>query len=244
MIDPNLPTICKSNCILTYFQDLWLQSATESLFDNSIIENISNTPALAQEIDASLPYSQFMCSTSSNGCFYRLAMGQNLMDMILKLKIQGKTVEGNVYANSEATFPEESGTSICTSISAAEEGYKSLSGVQNGVETIIDLQTFDNGDLAITGDGAYVQVTEPKDYPLAQLKGFSVGPGSAVDVHIRPALFRITESALHRFDYLQRRCADTSVDKGLEDLDGMDGDNSYSLSNCLVSAAVTEMDNK
>ena len=67
--------------------------------------------------------------------------------------------------------------------------------------------------------------------PLAQLKGFSVAPGSAVDVHIRPALFRITESALHRFDYLQRRCADTSVDKGVEDLDGMDGDNSYSLSN-------------
>ena len=65
-------------------------------------------------------------------------MGQNLLDMILKLKIQGKTVEGNVYENSEATFPEESGTSICTSISTAEEGNKSLSGVQNGFETTID----------------------------------------------------------------------------------------------------------
>ena len=242
-MDPNYQTICKLNYILLYFQDLWLQSAIASLFDDSIIENISNTPALAEEINASLPYSQFICSTSSNGCFYRLAMGQNLMDMILKLKIQGKTVEGNVYANSEATFPEESGTSICTSISAAEEGYKSLSGVQNGVEAIIDLETFDNGDLAITGDGAYIQVTEPKDYPLAQLKGFSVGPGSAVDVHIRPALFRITNSALDRFGYLERKCANPSLDKGLEDLDGMVGDY-YSLSNCLVSAAVTEMDDK
>ena len=115
--------------------------------------------------------------------------------------------------------------------------------VQNGVETIIDLETFDNGDLAITGDGAYIQVTEPKDYPLAQLRGFSVGPGSAVDVHIRPALFRITNSALDRFGYLERKCANPSLDKGLEDLDGMVGDY-YSLSNCLVSAAVTEMDDK
>ena len=242
-MDPNYQTICKLNYILIYFQDLWLQSAIASLFDDSIIENISNTPAMAEEINASLPYSQFICSISSNGCFYRLTMGQNLMDMILKLKIQGKTVEGNVYANSEATFPEESGTSICTSISAAEEGYKSLSGVRNGVETIIDLETFDNGDLAITGDGAYIQVTEPKDYPLAQLRGFSVGPGSAVDVHIRPALFRITNSALDRFGYLERKCANPSLDKGLEDLDGMVGDY-YSLSNCLVSAAVTEMDDK
>ena len=113
--------------------------------------------------------------------------------------------------------------------------------MRNGIETIIDLETFDNGDMAMTGDGANIQVTEPHDYPLARLKGFSVGPGSAVEVHIRPALFSITQNALDDFDYLERKCVEPSIDKGLEDLDGMIGN--YSLSNCLVSAALTEMDN-
>ena len=164
-----------------------------------------------------------------------------MIDLFLKLKIQGHTLVGDIFQSYSVIQPEESGTYLCTSIIAAEEGSPSQSGVLNGVETIIDLETFDNGDLNMVGDGAYVQITEPKDYPLPQLKGFSVGPGSAVEVHIRPALFSITQAALN-FDYLERKCAEPSVDKGLEDLDGMDNDYDYSISNCLVSAAVTVMD--
>ena len=204
---------------------------------------------MVQQLDLSLNYARLFCPdlveqniTKSNlDCVIQAARGQNMIDLFLKLKIQGHTLVGDIFQSYSVIQPEESGTYLCASIIAAEEGSPSQSGVLNGVETIIDLETFDNGDLNMIGDGAYVQITEPKDYPLPQLKGFSVGPGSAVEVHIRPALFSITQAALN-FDYLERKCAEPSVDKGLEDLDGMDNDYDYSISNCLVSAAVTVMD--
>ena len=120
----------------------------------------------------------------------------------------------------------------------------SQSGVSNGMETIIDLETYDNdnGDLAMTGDGADIQVLGPDEYPLARLKGFSVSPGSAVEVHIRPALFGISEKALHGYDYIKRKCVEPSVDKGSSNLTGVTG--SYTLSNCLVSATLAEMNKK
>ena len=212
--------------------------------------------ALFNELYAALPYAGFICpelgdttnltvlfSEMSDLSFMwlvKLSMGQNLLSMFLKLRIQGYTIPGDIFRSD----PEESGTSKCVTIKVAYDGYESQSGVMNGVETIVDLETYDNGDLGMTGDGAYVQVTEPEDYPLAKLKGFSVGPGQAVEVHIKPSLFSITKSALDRFDYLERKCVEPSVDKGLEDLDGIDNDYAYSISNCLVSAVVTVMDDE
>ena len=156
--------------------------------------------------------------------------------MVLKLKIQEKLVEGNVfYGSSSVTVEQSSGTSLCISIDPSKEGYKSQSGIGNGIEAIIDLETFDNGDTRIVGDGADVLVTQSDEYPLAQLKGFSVGPGSAVEVHIQPSLYSITEKAL-KFDYLKRKCAEPSVDVKLKNLEGMVVVNNYSLSNCLVAA--------
>ena len=119
----------------------------------------------------------------------------------------------------------------------------SQSGVGNGMETIIDLETYDNGDLEMTGDGADIQVLGPEDYALARLKGFSVSPGSAVEVHIRPALFSISQKALHDFDYQKRKRVEPSVDKGSNNLvEGLTG--SSTLSNCLVSATRAEIKEK
>ena len=227
-----------------------------------------NDFALYTELFAALPYAEFICpelgdttnltveilfqtnftvlpemSYLSFMCLLKLSMGQNLLDMFLKLRFQGHTIPGDIF-RSYAVYPEESGTSKCVTIKVAYDGYESQSGVMNGVETIVDLETYDNGDLGMTGDGAYVQVTEPEDYPLAKLKGFSVGPGQAIDVHIKPSLFTITKSALNRYDYLERKCVEPLVDKGLEDLDGIDNDYAYSISNCLVSAVVTVMDDE
>ena len=223
------------------FQEEWLKEAAET-FDTLAYSLWSDT-AFGQQINASSNYAGYICPDLKDWCLAKLAMGQNLIEMLLTLKVQGKPVEGNVFGNSNAIYPEESGTSsICVTISLADVGIRSKSGVGNGIETIIDLETFDNGDLSMTGDGAYIQVTEPHDYPLARLKGFSVGPGSGVEIHIRPSLFSITQRALDRFDYLERKCVETSIDKGLEDLDGMNG--SYSLSNCLLSAALTQIENE
>ena len=60
-----------------------------------------------------------------------------------------------------------------------------------------------------------------------------MSPGYAIQVHIRPSLYDITEEALEKFDHLGRNCVEPSFDIELNDLDGMVGN--YTLSNCLVS---------
>ena len=105
------------------------------------------------------------------------------------------------------------------------------------------METFDNGDRAITGDGADIQVLGPDEYALAQLRGFSVSPGSAVELHIRPSLFDISEKALRDFDYLKRKCVEPSVDEWSTNL-ASGPTKSYTLSNCLVSATLAAIKDK
>ena len=199
-------------------------------------------PALFDQLNG-LEYGQVFCPNEKDvtgECWISLVKGQNLANLILKLKIQNETLPDENIFFSEFVGVEASGSAVCTSITnITREGFTSQSGVGNGMETIIDLETFDNGDRAMTGDGADVQVLGPDEYPLARLKGFSVSPGSAVEVHIRPALFGISEKALHGYDYLKRKCVEPSVDKGSTNLTGVTG--SYTLSNCLVSATQAEI---
>ena len=206
-------------------------------------EALANDTSLEKQIRSTLGYAKWFCPGNNFDCLLSVAMGQNLFSMFTKLKIQNESVKGNIFQNSNSTYPEfSSGTYFCASIDIANEGYPSQSGVGNGVETIIDLETFDNGEIgdsATTGDGADIQVTDRGDYSLAQLKGFSVSPGFAVQVHIRPALFSITEQALDKFDYLERNCVEPSIDQELNNLDGMIGN--YTLSNCLVSVTMTNI---
>ena len=84
-------------------QDAWLEEAIQSLFNDTVLYHILLTDrALAKERNATLPYSQEICPYSNPMCLVSLAMGQNLFDMFLKIKIQGKTVDGNVFWNSYA----------------------------------------------------------------------------------------------------------------------------------------------
>ena len=177
-------------------------------------------------------------------CWIPFLKGQNLQNIFLKLKIQDEMLPAENMFYSSFVEVEDSGSSLCTSITnISREGFISQSGVGNGMETIIDLETYDNGDLAMTGDGADIQVLGPDEYALAQLKGFSVSPGSAVEVHIRPALFGISEEALYGFDYLKRKCVEPSVDKGsIEMAEGLT--KSYSLSNCLMSKTLVAIKEK
>ena len=186
-------------------------------------------------------YGALFCPDEGNlTCWIPFIKGQNLQHLFLKLKIQNETLQAENIFESYFVDIEDSGSSLCTGITnITREGFTSQSGVGNGMETIIDLETYDNGDRAMTGDGADVQVLGPDEYPLARLKGFSVSPGSAVEVHIRPALFGISEKALHGYDYLKRKCVEPSVDKGSNNLTGVTG--SYTLSNCLVSATQAEI---
>ena len=134
-----------------------------------------------------------------------------------------------------------SGSSYCPSITPDSLRFPIRSGVGNGVEILLDLETFDNGDMLVLGDGVDILLTEPSDYALPELLGFSAGPGSAVDIQIKPELFTTTSAAL-KFDYLERKCVDVERDKALQQMEGMTG--SYSLSNCLVSATLSQIYDK
>ena len=235
------PTSITLGAISVFFwQDKWLSKATQFLFkEANMYEAFANGSSLEKQIESTLGYTWWICPQNNIDCLMSMAMGQNLESMFTKLKIQNESVNGNIFYSNSTYLEFSSGTYFCVRIDIAREGYSSQSGVGNGIETIIDLETYDNGDTVITGDGADIQVMDRGEYSLAQLKGFSVSPGFAVQVHIRPKLYSITEQALQKFDYLERNCVEPSVDKELNNLYGMHGN--YTLSNCLVSATLTHI---
>ena len=174
---------------------------------------------------------------------FAIAKGQNLIMMLLSLRIRGEVLSENPFKASKSVNAESStGTTFCIAVDISNEGFSSRSGVGNGIEMIVDLETFDNGDMNVVGDGADIQVTDPSDNSLVQLRGFSVSPGTSVNVKIRPSLFSITEGALG-FNYIDRKCIEPSVDKELNYVDGKTG-GKYSLSNCLFAATLDEIFNK
>lgn len=181
-----------------------------------------------------------ICPNNSYACWSKLLQGQNFYSMITNLKIQGKQLaDVDLFERGSPVSVElTSGSNYCPSITPDSVRFPIRSGVGNGVEILLDLETYDNGDMMVLGDGVDILLTEPSDYALTELLGFSAGPGSAVDVQIKPELYTTTTEAL-KFDYLERKCVDVERDKALKQMEGMPGN--YSLSNCLVSATLTQI---
>ena len=204
----------------------------------------SRSPALNEAFEAqvrnSLYAKDFCPNDADEVCWIRIMAGPNLENMLIRLAIRNKDPIFHMHDSDNVEMEISSGTFSCININ--NKAVPSQSGVKNGIEAVIDLETFDNGDFGVTNDGADILVTNPGEYSLAQLKGFSLSPGSAVEIRIRPEIFSITKSAL-AFDYLDRKCVETSVDEMIV-LEGSPGVEGYSLSNCLVSAAMTEIMNK
>ena len=157
--------------------------------------------------------------------------------MILRVKMQNETIlSDSLFTSGSGVSVEVStATSFCVKILPDATKYPIRSGVANGVDILIDLETFDNGDPVVHGDGVDVLVTAPEDYSLTELHGFPIGPGSAVDVKINPVKFTISDDALHKFTYLERKCIDIHLDLDMNTL------TNYSLSNCLVEATLSEI---
>ena len=163
-----------------------------------------------------------------------------MMTMVMKLRIQNMTfASDSLFSSSNLWIEQSTGTSYCGKLLPNTDQFPTLSGVGNGVEIMVDLETFDNGNINLYGDGLDVLVTDVDDYSLTELHGFSAAPGTAVEIKINPVLHSITEAGLNNFDYLERKCVDTEIDEQLDNLDGMAGN--YSLSNCLVSATLTQI---
>ena len=157
--------------------------------------------------------------------------------MIMRVKIQTDSImsEQLFYAGSGVTAEVSTATRYCVKILPDMSKFPISSGIANGVEVLIDLETFDNGDQLVLGDGVDILVTDTDDYSLTELKGFPVGSGSAVDVKINPVKFSASEEALKNFRYIERKCIDPSFDLSMNIF------NNYSLSNCLVEATLSEI---
>ena len=188
-------------------------------------------------------YVQAVCGSEEKDvttyCKSKLTRQQNFKSMVMRVKMQTDSMESeSLFANNSGVSVEVStATSFCVKILPDPVKYPIRSGLANGVEVLLDLETFDNGDQDVLGDGVNVLVTDGEDYSLTGLKGFPAGPGSAVDVKINPVKFTISESALKNFDYLDRKCVDTKYDLDPKSL----SDSNYSLSNCLVAATLAEI---
>ena len=74
------------------------------------------------------------------------------------------------------------------------------SGIENGIELLLDLEAFDNGEFGVNEDALKIMVADEHDYPLLDLNGFTVKPGVATNIKIRPVLFDATTQALDNFD--------------------------------------------
>ena len=226
--------------LLILLQDEWLNTTVQLLYDvynSKSTEDESDFADLLKQV----PYYVYgLCSNDSYQCWSKLIQGQNFYSMITNLKIQGETFKDvDLFQEGSPVSVElTSGSNYCPSIKPDSVRFPIRSGVGNGVEILLDLETYDNGDMMVLGDGADILLIDPSDYALTDLLGFSAGPGSAVDIQIKPELYTTTTAAL-KFDYLERKCVDVERDKALQQMEGMTGN--YSLSNCLVSATLTQI---
>ena len=167
---------------------------------------------------------------------------QSIESLVMQLKVHDLTISGKDLFNTlQSGLSQEisTGNTVCAKVIPDEFTFPINSGLGNGVEILVDLETFNSGDLDRIGDGLDILVADKADYSLASLRGFSVGPGSAVEIVARPLLYTITQAALDNFDYVDRKCIDINTDPGLDTLNGVTGN--YSLGNCLVSATFTEI---
>ena len=119
-------------------------------------------------------------------------------------------------------------------IVANSSEYKLLSGVANGAQITVDLELYDNADSGAVGDGLKLVIENQDDFPLIDLNGFNIEPGKAANIQVQPKLHTISEAALDKFNYIDRKCV------GKEELKIRYFER-YGLANCLVSAAITEL---
>ena len=206
--------------LILLLQDEWLNTTILQLY-NVLYSKPTEDESDFADLLKQVPYYVYgLCSNDSYRCWSTLTQGQNYYTMITNLKIQGKPLK-NVdlfQEGSPVSVELSSGSNYCPSIIPDSGQFPIRSGVGNGVEILLDLETFDNGDMMVHGDGVDILLTDKSDYALTDLLGFSAGPGSAVDIQIKPELYATTTAAL-KFNYLERKCVDVERDKALQQMD-------------------------
>ena len=173
-----------------------------------------------------------------------LTLAQNFEALVLGVNVQNKSVThpakvfGLFDSKSLLSLEMEGASTTCLKISLNEEEFPIQSGVENGVHLLLDLETFDNAHLGADGDGLKILVADNNDFSMLDLNGFTVKPGIASTIKIRPVLFDATDDALQNFNDEERRCIDPNNPVVQNILPGVSLP--YSLSNCLLGAALEQ----
>jgi hypothetical protein len=174
-----------------------------------------------------------------------LTFGQNFESLVLRLRVQERVIThpvsilGSFGDNKSVIFLEmEGAATTCLGIYPDKAKFPIRSGAGHGVQILLDLETFDNAHLGISEDGLKIQVADHNEYPLLDLNGFTISPGTAMMVKIRPVLYDITPAALDNFNDAERQCVDSDGPAVQNILNGTELP--YSLSNCLLAAALEQ----
>ena len=174
-----------------------------------------------------------------------LTLAQNFESLVLGMKVQNRSIHNPASVmgkfndkRSVISLEYEGASTTCLRILPDQSELPVLSGIDGGVEILLDLETFDNAHLGITEDALKIMVTDQNDYPLLDQNGFTIKPGVSANIKIRPVLFDTTEEALAMFSDVDRRCVDSNGTNVQKELQGMELP--YSLSNCLMMATLEE----
>jgi len=145
-----------------YSQDDWLITIVRYLYEQ-LFDKATGDSSEFDDLTNQFPdYGFSICTNNSYACWSKLNQGQNFYTLITKLKIQGQTVDNkNLFQNGSSVSVElTSGSDYCPSITPDPTDFPIRSGVSNGVEILLDLETYDNGDLMVFGDGVDILITD------------------------------------------------------------------------------------
>ena len=159
---------------------------------------------------------------------------QTYESLIVSIKVQGDKFDHPLLAFDHHWNVSLDVMYYMLAISSTSSDFKVLSGVANGIEITVDLETYDNADTEAVGDGLTFVLENQGDFPLLDVNGLDIEPGKGVNIKVHPNIFTISKEALDKFNYIDRKC----VGKGELHLEYFE---TYGLSNCLVSATFTEV---
>ena len=175
-----------------------------------------------------------------------LTLAQSFESLVLRVTIQDQAytnpaalIEWYDQDNSSLALEYEGASTTCLRIAPNPRHFPIRSGVGNGVSMLLDLETFDNGDLGVAEDAISMLVADRNDYALLDMNGFSVKPGIVKTVKIHPVLFEASPAALENFDNNDRRCVNAENPTVSDQMS--EAEMPYSLSNCLLTAAVEQI---
>lgn len=79
-------------------------------------------------------------------------------------------------------------------------------GIQNGLNLLIDLETYDNAYNLHGSVGAYIDILHPLDVSILSQNGIQLESGKRWSIGITPSLVNTTLQAKHRFSPEKRNC--------------------------------------